>query len=45
MNGVSDLLVEVFGDATGRHARFAVGAGSLPFDAAVEVALIAEVFP
>ena len=28
-NGASDLMVEVFGDA-GRHARFAVGAGSLP---------------
>ena len=44
MNGVSDLFVEVFGER-GRHARFAVGAGSLPMNAAVEVAVIAEVFP
>jgi enamine deaminase RidA (YjgF/YER057c/UK114 family) len=45
MNGVSDLLVAVFGEARGRHARFAVGAGSLPFNASVEVAVIAEVAP
>ncbi len=36
INGASDLMVEVFGDA-GRHARFAVGAGSLPLGIAVEV--------
>ena len=42
INGASDLFVEVFGDA-GRHARFAVGAGSLPFNVAVEVAAILEV--
>lgn len=36
LNGASDLIAEVLGDA-GRHARFAAGAGSLPFDAAVEV--------
>jgi len=42
INGASDLMVEVFGDS-GRHARSAVGMGSLPFDIAVEVELIAEV--
>lgn len=36
INGASDLMVEVFGD-TGRHARFAVSAGALPRDVAVEV--------
>jgi enamine deaminase RidA (YjgF/YER057c/UK114 family) len=36
VNGASDLMVEVFGDA-GRHARFAVGAPSLPFNVAVEI--------
>jgi enamine deaminase RidA (YjgF/YER057c/UK114 family) len=36
MNGASDLLVRVFGDA-GRHARSAVGVGSLPFGVPVEV--------
>ena len=41
MDGASDLLVEIFGDA-GRHARFAVGAPSLPFDVAVEIDAIFE---
>ena len=36
INGASDLMVEVFGDA-GQHARFAVGAPSLPLGVAVEV--------
>ena len=36
INGASDLFVEVFGDV-GKHARFAVGAGSLPMGVAVEV--------
>jgi enamine deaminase RidA (YjgF/YER057c/UK114 family) len=42
INGASDLLVEVFGDA-GRHARSAVGVAVLPRDVPVEVELIAEV--
>jgi enamine deaminase RidA (YjgF/YER057c/UK114 family) len=42
MNGASDLMVEVFGDK-GKHARFAVGAPSLPFDVAVEVEAIFEI--
>lgn len=36
INGASDLLVEVLGDA-GKHTRFAVGVAALPLDAAVEV--------
>ena len=36
LNGASDLMVEVFGQA-GRHVRVAVGAASLPLGAAVEV--------
>lgn len=36
VNGASDLMAEVFGDA-GRHARAAVGVPSLPLGAAVEV--------
>lgn len=35
-NGVSDMMVEIFGDA-GKHARFAVGVAELPFGVAVEV--------
>ena len=42
INGCSDLLVEVFGDA-GRHARSAVGMAELPYDIAVEVELVADV--
>ena len=41
-NGVSDLMVEVFGDA-GRHARSAVAANVLPLNVAVEVEAIFEV--
>ena len=36
VNGASDFLVEVLGDA-GRHARSAVGAATLPFGVAVEI--------
>lgn len=39
INGASELMLSVFGDA-GRHARFAVGAPSLPFGVAVEVEAI-----
>jgi enamine deaminase RidA (YjgF/YER057c/UK114 family) len=42
VNGASDLLAEVFGDA-GKHARSAVGVAVLPRDVPVEVELIAEV--
>jgi enamine deaminase RidA (YjgF/YER057c/UK114 family) len=42
INGVSDLMVEVFGER-GKHARSAVGMGSLPGNIAVEVEMIVEV--
>ena len=42
INGASELLGEVFGDA-GAHARSAVGVAALPLDAPVEVELIVEV--
>ncbi|MBX6768145.1 MAG: RidA family protein [Actinomadura rubrobrunea] len=42
VNGASDLLRDVFGDA-GRHARSAVGVAALPLNAPVEVELIAEI--
>jgi enamine deaminase RidA (YjgF/YER057c/UK114 family) len=41
IDGCSDLLVEVFGDA-GRHTRSAVGLAELPFGIAVEIELIAR---
>lgn len=42
INGCSDLLVEVFGEA-GRHARSAVSAGALPLGVAVEIEGIFEI--
>jgi enamine deaminase RidA (YjgF/YER057c/UK114 family) len=42
INGFSDLMVEVFGE-NGRHARSAVGMGSLPAGIPVEIEMILEV--
>ena len=42
INGCSDLMVEVFGEA-GRHARAAVSAPALPLGVAVEIEAIFEV--
>ena len=42
INGYSDLMVAVFGEK-GKHARAAVGMGSLPSDIAVEIEMIVEV--
>lgn len=42
MNGFSDLMVEIFGER-GKHARAAVGMGSLPDDIPVEIDMIVEV--
>lgn len=42
INGCSDLLVQVFGEA-GRHARSAVGVGSLPRGFAVEIEAIVSI--
>ena len=42
INGCSDLFVEIFGEA-GRHARSAVGMGSLPHNIPVEIEAIIEV--
>jgi len=42
MNGFSDLMVEVFGEA-GKHARSAVGMYALPLNMIVEVELIVEI--
>jgi enamine deaminase RidA (YjgF/YER057c/UK114 family) len=43
INGFSDLMVEVFGQR-GKHARAAVGMGSLPGGIAVEIEAIVEVY-
>ncbi|HXP98372.1 MAG TPA: RidA family protein [Telmatospirillum sp.] len=44
VNGASDLMVEVFGEA-GRHARSAVGVPSLPLGVSVEVDAVVELTP
>ena len=43
INGYSDVMVAVFGE-NGKHARAAVGMGSLPGNMAVEVEMIVEVY-
>ncbi len=43
INGYSDLMVEVFGER-GKHARAAVGMGSLPSNIAVEIEMVVAVF-
>ena len=43
VNGFSDLMVEVFGEQIGKHARSAVGMEALPSNSAVEVEMIVEV--
>ena len=42
MNGASDLMAEIFGDA-GKHARSSVGVSSLPYGVPVEVEAIVEI--
>ena len=43
MNGFSDLMVEVFGEASGKHARSAVGMAELPWGIPVEIEMVMEV--
>ena len=43
IDGCSRLLLDVFGDDVGKHARSAVGQAALPFDIAVEIELVVEV--
>jgi enamine deaminase RidA (YjgF/YER057c/UK114 family) len=43
INGCSDLMVEVFGEAIGKHARSAVGMAELPVGIPVEIEMILEV--
>ena len=43
INGFSDLMVQVFGEAIGKHARSAVGMAALPMGIPVEIEMILEV--
>ena len=40
INGFTDLVLEVWGDEAGRHARSAFGAETLPFNVPVEIEAI-----
>ena len=42
VNGASELLIKVFGDVNGKHARTAVGVTELPLNAPVEIELIVQ---
>ena len=43
INGFSDLIVEVFGEAIGKHARSAVGMAALPNGIPIEIEMVHEV--
>jgi enamine deaminase RidA (YjgF/YER057c/UK114 family) len=43
INGFSDLMVNVFGEEKGKHARSAVGMMALPRNIAVEIEMIVEI--
>jgi enamine deaminase RidA (YjgF/YER057c/UK114 family) len=43
IDGCSDLLVEVFGEEVGRHARSAVGMAELPMNISVEIEMVVAV--
>ena len=44
-NGCSDLLIELYGEKAGRHARSAIGMGALPGNCAVEIEMIVQIEP
>jgi enamine deaminase RidA (YjgF/YER057c/UK114 family) len=44
INGASDFLIEIFGEA-GKHARAAAGTSVLPFNNPIEIEMIVEVSP
>jgi enamine deaminase RidA (YjgF/YER057c/UK114 family) len=42
INGASELLIKLFGDVNGKHARIAVGVSELPLNSPVEIELIIQ---
>jgi len=42
VNGASELLIKLFGDVNGKHARTAVGVAELPLDAPVEIEMVVQ---
>jgi enamine deaminase RidA (YjgF/YER057c/UK114 family) len=45
LNGCSDVMIEIFGDKVGFHARSAIGTSTLPLDVTVEIEAIVQVKP
>ena len=43
VNGASEVLIHIWGDVNGKHARTAIGVAELPLDAPVEIELVVEV--
>ena len=43
VNGASEFLIKVFGEANGKHARTAVGVAELPLNAPVEIELLVKI--
>lgn len=44
-NGCTDLLIELYGEKAGKHARSAIGMGALPGNRAVEIEMIVQIKP
>ena len=42
INGASELLIKLFGEVNGKHARTAIGVAELPLNAPVEVEMVVE---
>ena len=42
VNGASELLIKLFGEVNGKHARTAIGVAELPLDAPVEIEMTVE---
>jgi enamine deaminase RidA (YjgF/YER057c/UK114 family) len=43
VNGASEILIHIWGDLNGKHARSAIGVAELPLNAPVEIELTVEV--
>jgi len=43
INGASELLIKIFGDVNGKHARTAIGVSELPLNSPVEIELIIQI--
>ena len=42
VNGASELLIKVFGDVNGKHARTAIGVAELPLNAPIEIEIVVQ---